>query len=126
MKTFVKISLLVFYVFFNAGLSYSMHFCGDEFQRVNVFAEYESCCESSLPMQGCCGDVSSLELPNTDQQISDILNFHALGIDHVLPTFQTELLTSEIAIVDQTSFADSSPPIFQNTPIYIFCQVFLI
>ncbi|AFL82812.1 hypothetical protein Belba_0141 [Belliella baltica DSM 15883] len=77
-------------------------------------------------MQGCCGDVSSLELPNTDQQISDILDFHALGIDFVFPNFQTEISTYEIAIADQTAFADSSPPKFHNASIYIFCQAFLI
>jgi hypothetical protein len=113
-------------VFFNAGLSYSMHYCGDDFQRINVFTEYKTCCESNTPMPGCCDDISNLELPNTDQQISDLLDFQALGIDHIVSTLPIQLPATLFAITEKTAFADSSPPILQNTPIYIFCQVFLI
>ncbi|PRY88542.1 HYC_CC_PP family protein [Mongoliibacter ruber] len=126
MKSFIKIALLVFYVFFNAGLSYSMHFCGDDFQRINVFAEYKTCCESNTPMQGCCDDVSNLELPNTEQQLSTVLNFQPFGFDYVDLAFNTELFKVRNNDKEVTTFADSSPPTLQNTPIYIFCQVFLI
>lgn len=103
-----------------------MHFCGDDFQRINVFAEYKTCCESNVPMPGCCDDISNLELPNTDQQLSDVLDFQPLSID-----FYTIQVPFELAVIptvgkEKTAFADSSPPIFQSTPIYIFCQVFLI
>nr|WP_262916514.1 hypothetical protein [Belliella aquatica] len=118
--------MLVFYVFFNAGLSYSMHFCGDDFKRINVLTDYKSCCESSIPMPDCCGDVSSLELPNTDQQISDVYNLQAIGIDLLVSDFQYELLPFDFKLSEIIAFADSSPPILQNTPIYIFYQVFLI
>lgn len=103
-----------------------MHYCGDDFQRINVFAEYKTCCESNTPMPGCCDDISNLELPNTDQQISDLLDFQALGIEYFDSTLPIQLPTTFFVIVEKTAFADSSPPIFQNTPIYIFCQVFLI
>ncbi|MFC0264850.1 HYC_CC_PP family protein [Fontibacter flavus] len=126
MKSIIKIALLVFYVFFNAGLSYSMHFCGDYFQRINVFAEYKTCCESKTPMPDCCEDVANFELPNTDQQVSDIVDFQPQVFE--LVTFDTayELPVFFTATNEKIAFADSSPPIFQNTPIYIFCQVFLI
>ncbi|MFN3800650.1 HYC_CC_PP family protein [Belliella pelovolcani] len=126
MKSFVKISLLLFYVFFNAGLSYSMHFCEDDFQRINVFAEYKSCCESNTPMQDCCGDVSNLELPNADQQFSNVLNFQPQTFELLNADISFELPINSISLEEKTAFADSSPPIFHNTPIYIFCQVFLI
>lgn len=126
MKSFVKISLLVFYVFFNAGLSYSMHFCGDDFQRINVFAEYKTCCESNIPMPGCCEDVSNLELPNTDQQLSELLSFQPILVDLFSAQAPLELGFIPTLGEEKTAFADSSPPIFHNTPIYIFCQVFLI
>ncbi|WP_194974994.1 HYC_CC_PP family protein [Aquiflexum lacus] len=126
MKSFIKIALLVFYVFFNAGLSYSMHYCGDDFQRINVFEEYKTCCESNVPMPGCCDDVSNLELPNTDQQISDILDFQPQIFELLTFDAPYELPVFFTAIEEKTAFADSSPPIFQNTPIYIFYQVFLI
>jgi hypothetical protein len=125
-KSFIKIALLVFYVFFNAGLSYSMHYCGDDFQRINFLSEYKTCCESNTPMQGCCEDVSNLELPNTDQQVTDILDFQPQVIE--LPIYNTTLEFHVIfgTIEEKTAFADSSPPIFHNTPIYIFCKVLLI
>lgn len=127
MKSFAKIALLLFYVFFNAGLSYSMHFCGDDFQRINVFAEYKTCCGSDTPMSGCCDDVSKLELPNSDQQLSDILDFQ----HQVCELLTFDAAAFELPVIfrtteEKTASADSSPPIFQNTPIYIFCQVFLI
>lgn len=126
LKSFLKISLLVFYVFFNAGLSYSLHYCGDELQRINVFSEYKTCCESNIPMSGCCDDVSNLELPNTDQQQSDVLDFHPIVFDVVLSTFLSVLNPVYLNVFEKTAFADSSPPKFQDTPIYIFCQEFLI
>ncbi|TVP48392.1 MAG: hypothetical protein EA341_10920 [Mongoliibacter sp.] len=126
MKSFIKIALLVFYVFFNAGLSYSMHYCGDDFQRINVFSEYKTCCESNTPMQGCCDDISNLELPNTDQQISDVLNLQHQTFEYSSPVLQFESPFYTFDIDEKTAFADSSPPLFHDTAIYIFCQVFLI
>ena len=126
MKSFAKIALLVFYVFFNAGLSYSMHFCGEELKRINVFTDYKTCCESNQPIPGCCEDVSNLELPNTDQQLSDILNFQPQVLELIYTGFSFELPVAFGANDEKTAFADASPPLFQNTPIYIFCQVFLI
>lgn len=125
MKQSIKIALLLFYVFFNAGLSYSMHFCEEDFKRINLFAEAKTCCESNEPMPGCCDDVSHLELPNTDQQISDLLDFQPL-----MAEFSSLVLQFELPLVfsntEITAFADSSPPILQHTPKYIFFQVFLI
>lgn len=103
-----------------------MHYCGDDFQRINVFSEYKTCCESNTPMQGCCDDISNLELPNTDQQISDLLNFQPQIAEFLFPVLQFELPSFNFEIVEKTAFADSSPPIFHDTAIYIFCQVFLI
>jgi hypothetical protein len=125
-KPIIKIALLIFYVFFNAGLSYSLHFCGDDFKRINIFTEYKTCCDSSKPMPDCCDDVSSLELPNTDQQASDIYDIQAMGIDLLVSDFHNYLLPFDITLLERIAFADSSPPLLQDTPIYIFCQVFLI
>lgn len=126
MKSFIKIALLVFYVFFNAGLSYSMHFCGGDYQRINVYSEYDSCCDLPETMPGCCGDVSNLDLPNTDQQVSTILDFQLISFDIELPNFNIELPVELSSITEKTASFNFPPPIFQNTPIYIFCQVFLI
>ena len=77
-------------------------------------------------MQGCCDDVSNLEFPNSDQRLSEILDFEFQVFE--LPTVDAEweLPVFSIALGDKTSFADSSYQKLQNTPIYIFCQEFLI
>ncbi|MFD2202743.1 HYC_CC_PP family protein [Shivajiella indica] len=126
MKKFIKIALLFFYVFFNAGLSYSMHFCGEDFKRINVFADYKTCCESKTPMPGCCDDVSNLEIPNNDQQVSEILDFHPMIFELITFDFSIELVPHFVKWEEKIFYSDSSPPIIQETPIYIFCQVFLI
>nr|WP_301005366.1 hypothetical protein [Lunatimonas sp.] len=103
-----------------------MHFCESNFERINLFAEAKTCCESNEPMPGCCDDISNLELPNTDQQLSDVVDFQPQTAEFLIPVFQFELLSFTFDILEKTAFADSSPPIFHDTPIYIFCQVFLI
>jgi hypothetical protein len=103
-----------------------MHYCEDKFERINLFAEAKTCCESEQPMPGCCDDVSHVELPNTDQQISDLLDFQPLTADFSTPNFQFHLPSVHFIAEEKTAFADTSPPIVQHTPIYIFCQVFLI
>jgi hypothetical protein len=126
-KQFIKIALLVFYVFFNAGLSYSMHYCGDDFQLINFYAESKTCCESEESMPGCCDDVSNLDLPNTDEQQIDILNFHPeLNLLSVIDAGFFEF--NSCKFIDETvlGFADSSPPFLPGTPIFITNQVFLI
>ena len=127
MKQFIKIALLVFYVFFNAGLGYSVHYCGEDFQHINLFGQTKTCCPSEEPMPGCCDDVSNLELPNSDQQQIDILDFQAEVnlipmVQAVLFEFEHSIFIEEILI----GFADSSPPFIPNTPIFITNQVFLI
>lgn len=127
MKQIIKIALLVFYVFFNAGLSYSMHFCGDDFQLINLYGESKTCCPSQGPMPGCCDDVSGLELPNTDEQQIDILDFHPeLKLLSNIEAGFFEFISSKFIGLAILEFADSSPPFLPITPIFITNQVFLI
>jgi hypothetical protein len=126
-KQFLKIALLVIYLIFNAGTSYSMHYCGDEFQWVNIFADSKTCCPSQEPMPGCCDDVSHLELPNTDQQLSDafdfqtpaFLEFSTVGWENLTPS---SVLSIKLAF----AYADSSPPLISGTPLFVLFCNFLI
>lgn len=77
-------------------------------------------------MPGCCDDISSLELPNTDQQISDLLDFKAFIFDFNISVLPSLLPSAIPFVVEKTDFTDSSPPLLQKTAIYIFFQVFLI
>jgi hypothetical protein len=49
-----------------------------------------------------------------------------MGIDLLVSDFHNYLLPFDITLLERIAFADSSPPLLQDTPIYIFCQVFLI
>lgn len=127
MRQLLKISLLFFYLLFNAGISYSLHYCGEDFQRINLFADAKTCCPSHEPMSGCCDDVSNLELPNTDQQISDVLDFEPMAIDAICPEFGNyAIAVSKIAQELTFGFADSSPPSILNTPLFLLHCIFLI
>ncbi len=103
-----------------------MHFCEGGFERINLYAESKTCCGSEVPMPGCCDDVSSFDLPNTDQQAFHILDFQPLNLDNIVPSSYVAYTSGILEAIEKTSFADTSPPIIHNTPIYIFCQVFLI
>nr|WP_245189536.1 hypothetical protein [Lunatimonas salinarum] len=107
-------------------MSYSLHFCEDKFERINLYAQAETCCETADPMPGCCDDVSDLELPNTDQQIADFLDFHSTSAG--FPHYPVNFNYSDIIFQadGKLGFTDSSPPKFHNIPIIIFCQVFRI
>lgn len=127
MRQLLKISLLVFYVLFNAGMSYSMHFCGEDFKRINLFAESKTCCPSKEPMPGCCDDVSNLELPNTDQQLSDLLDFQPLTLEVVCPRKSPYSLPElKFARDIALGFTDSSPPLFETAPLFLLHCIFLI
>jgi len=112
-------------VFFNAGLSYSMHYCGEDFQLINLYGESKTCCPSQEPMPGCCDDVSNLDLPNTDQQQIDLLDFQTLSSDTIVPAFFEFQISARLK-EKVLGFSNSSPPFLPKTPIYISNQVFLI
>jgi hypothetical protein len=102
-----------------------MHFCGEDFQLINLYGESKTCCPNEDPMPGCCDDVSNLDLPNTDQQPIDLLDFQTLSIDTIVSDFfEFQILTSISEKV--LGFSNSSPPFLHKTPIYISIQVFLI
>ncbi|WP_050977342.1 HYC_CC_PP family protein [Nitritalea halalkaliphila] len=64
MRASVKIALLLIYSLFHAGMSYSMHFCGEDFKRINLYAEQKTCCPEAESPMPCCEDVSHVEQPN--------------------------------------------------------------
>ncbi len=126
MKSFIKIALLLFYVFFNAGVSYSMHFCGDDFKRVNFFADIKSCCDSKEPMPDCCEDVLDWEQPNSDQKLAGLGKVvipNVSFVNNIVPVYNRQLpLVQSRKLV----YANSSPPIYPTLPLYLRNQTFII
>lgn len=126
MKSFIKIALLIFYVFFNAGVSYSMHFCGDDYKRVNLFSDLKTCCESKEPMPDCCEDVLDWEQPNTDQKLAGLSKVIApedCFVSHLVPVYHTQL---PVLIISKLGYINLSPFIYKTLPLYLSNQTFII
>jgi hypothetical protein len=129
MKQLIKISLLLFYVFFNAGISYSLHFCEKEYKRINLYGDSKTCCESAVPMPGCCDDISNFELPNTDQKQVDAFKLVykiPASVPVLYSTSTTELQVTALASEKIQLFADCSPPFVSKLPLYLQHNIFLI
>ncbi|WP_157972090.1 hypothetical protein [Pleomorphovibrio marinus] len=122
-----KIALLVCYLCFNAGLSYSMHFCEGDFKHFNFFASSEGCCPGETEMPDCCEDVSHLEVPNGEEfqpnqvclSLSD-LTFH--------PSILFEKnIQLNWSIAEKLGFSVHAPPLIPTqTSLFLIHQVWLI
>jgi hypothetical protein len=123
---YLKIALLFIYVFFNAGLSYSFHYCGDVLQQVNLFGDYKTCCESTVPVKGCCDDINNLDFPNSDQQVSEVLDFQVLDFSLIalLPAVPEQKIVA--FQFSAPLFVNNSPPERYKVPIYLFDRAILI
>ncbi|GGZ26436.1 hypothetical protein GCM10007049_18890 [Echinicola pacifica] len=127
-RKLIHILLLTLYLCFNAGLSYSMHYCGEQFQKINVFSSQESCCDGEESMDDCCNDVSNHELNESNQNTSKLLSLQF--IPKLLPLFQVAFsdFYQLFAIAEEeghfyTFEEQSGPP---AVPIYLRNQLLLI
>ena len=127
MRQLLKISLLLIYVLSSAGLSYSMHFCGDELKDINWAAESTSCCAAEDGEEDCCEDVLSSEIHASDHQSKQLLDFQfdrfqpqaiPASVYSLAPLYQQEHY-ERFANYDRQH---PSPPF----PLYLKNQVFLI
>ncbi|AWW31904.1 hypothetical protein DN752_18155 [Echinicola strongylocentroti] len=128
MRKLVQIVLLIIYFCFNAGMSYSMHYCGEELARINFFAEEKNCCPDGDEMPGCCDDVPKTELQNSDQSLAKLVDMHFYNASLLpLPDLMSEIL---VCLAQQTEkyptirLQSEAPP--SLVPIHIKHQTFLI
>lgn len=118
--------MLFAYLFFNAGISYSMHFCGDKLTSSRMFAAKKGCICSSdekpAPFD-CCKDVE-VESGKDDQQVATL---YKINLEKVLLT-EINFIFIEWKKLYEESFAknlmgEHSPPPYK-VPIFIFNQIF--
>ncbi|WP_186756404.1 HYC_CC_PP family protein [Echinicola salinicaeni] len=128
MRKLFQISLLIIYLCFNAGLSYSMHYCGEQLEAINFFAEEIKCCPEEDEMPGCCDDVPKTALQNAEQNTSKTVNVQFISAV-ILP--YPHLLADIIECISWTKEVESinfpldeAPP--NDLPIYIENEIFLI
>lgn len=121
-----KIMLILIYLCFNAGLSYSMHFCEGVLQHFNFFAESETCCPEQGTMPDCCEDLSHLDIPNGEEFQPAILIFPDADSDQLLTPFNFKYeLTITIVASYKLGYAANAPP-SQKSPLFLLNQVFLV
>jgi hypothetical protein len=122
-----KIVLLVIYLCFNAGLSYSMHFCGEVLQHFNFFAANETCCPEKGEMPDCCEDVSHLDVPNGEQFQPGTLSFSPTEFNRLPSLFHHGLnpVFFIAASTQKLGYVAHAPPILE-AHLFILHQVFLI
>ncbi|UCS95947.1 hypothetical protein KZP23_12215 [Echinicola marina] len=128
MRKLFQISLLIIYCCFNAGLSYSMHYCGEQLEAINFFAEEKNCCADGEEMPGCCDDVPKTALQNAEQNTLKTVNLQFIT-SVFLP--YPHLLADIIACIswsqeeEAVAFPmDNAPP--RDLPLYIENEIFLI
>ncbi len=121
-----KIVLLVFYLCFNAGMSYSMHFCEGVLQHFNFFAANETCCPEKGELPDCCEDISHLDIPNGEEFQPVVFTLsHAESNYFPSHYFYNTQPKFEVAPAYQLWYAAHAPPL-PKSPLFILHQVFLI
>lgn len=125
MKRYITTFVLFAYLLFNAGISFSMHFCGGKLTSSGFFASKIGCTCSSMKEEAsdCCKDVV-IKSAGDDQKapshfqikIEKVLlaeiKFFSLIIKNILPNTLT------------FSLQDYHSPPFYKVPKFIFNQIF--
>jgi len=116
--------MLFCYLLFNAGVSYSMHFCGELLTSSEIFKEKKDCaCKSTEQTHDCCKDVH-VESAGDEQQTGSLFKINLERI--LLADFKFLLVEFESLIAESSSISLSdyhSPP-FYKVPRFIFNQIF--
>ncbi|HSJ66307.1 MAG TPA: hypothetical protein VK921_01475 [Anditalea sp.] len=128
MRQLIKISLFFIYLFLNAGMSYSLHFCSEKLEAINFYAEEKKCCSATEEDSDCCEDVFSLDQANTEQTASGLadIQFQKADFKVGLMEFSALLHSLTFSINHEYYSSDTELSYYQNLPIFIKHQTFLI
>ncbi|MBT0810770.1 hypothetical protein KIH41_05695 [Litoribacter ruber] len=128
MDRFIKISFLMIYLLFNAGLSYSMHYCGEKLETVKVSHEHSKCCSEQDVDPDCCLDVDFQDQQNRDQVLLALVDYQFQKVDFsfAISDFIALLQKLSIEIKPDREVLDETDLFAWKTPIHIQNQTFLI
>jgi hypothetical protein len=126
MRQLIKISLFFIYLFLNAGMSYSLHFCSEKLQAINFYAEQKKCCAASEENSDCCEDIFSLD--NTEQTTAALadIQFQKVDLKVGLTEFFALLSAHTVSLNDDLKWSEKEHIYHPNLPIFIKHQTFLI
>jgi len=128
MRQLLKISLFFIYLFLNAGMSYSLHYCSEKLEAINFYTENKKCCAATEENNDCCEDVFSLDQQNSEQTQSPIVDFQfqKSDINFALTAFSA-LLNSLLFSSDTESKLSLPDQLYSpQLPLHIKNQTFLI
>jgi hypothetical protein len=128
MRQLIKISLFFIYLFLNAGMSYSLHFCSEKLEAINFYAEEKKCCSATEEEEDCCEDVFSVDQANTEQTAAGLadVQFQKADLKVGLMEFSALLHALIFSIDYDFRLTEKEPSNNYNLPIFIKYQTFLI
>lgn len=128
MRQLSKISLFLIYLFLNAGISYSLHFCSEKLEAINFYAETKKCCSATEEDNDCCEDVFSLDQQNNEQTPTTLadIQFQKADIKLALADFSALLVALSVNLDTDYMLSPPEQLYFPRTPIHIQNQTFLI
>lgn len=128
MRQLIKISLFFIYLFFNAGMSYSLHFCSEKLEAINFYAEEKKCCSATEEDTDCCEDVFSLDQNNTEQTTAGLadIQFQKADLKVGLMEFSAILHAFTFSFDNNYKLSEKEQFYKPNLPIFIKHQTFLI
>ncbi len=105
-----------------------MHYCGEQLEAINFFAEEKTCCAEGEEMPGCCDDVPKTELQNAEQNTSKTVNVQFItAVLLPYPHLLADIIECMSWYKEEQAIAfplDDAPP--SGLPIYIVNEIFLI
>ena len=124
LKRFTIIFMLFTYLLFNAGISISMHYCGNTLTSTEFFATNKGCICSTPEEEphSCCKDVQ-VESSKDDQKS---VTLYKLAIEKVVIAEVKFFVAEFIKLYEAEANLSStyhSPP-FYKVPLFIFNQIF--
>jgi hypothetical protein len=125
----LNILVLFCYLLFNAGMAYSLHYCGSELVSAALYANEEAKCvcggSKADSSKSCCNDVS-VESADSEQKVPACASFSfSKTLLYQFP-YIIEVVQKFFSQFRSINFPEELPPPKLKVPTYILIQVFRI
>ncbi len=116
------------YLLFNAGMSYSMHYCSERLESISLYAEEKKCCSESDEDMECCVDVLHHEIQQADQNLLALADyqFQKADFSSAFIAFVAMLHKLTFSLDWEEAIPEPQLLTYKTTPIHIQNQSFLI
>lgn len=126
MKRILTIPLLIVYIIAVSGVMIQLHYCGQELESWNLFAENDGCMDGACSddnkaNDGCCKDEVVIAKVNQEQNIAHqlVLKFMTADYTPALPSFMLPQAVTLHIQQATVSYSSNAPPgLWQNIPLY--------